>query len=107
LRLPPECEREEFIDQDRKNSYFRLIAPEGKLAIAYQAIVESKYHADQINTIEEKSPAELPLDVVPYLYPWRYCQSDRLMKLAQDEFGNCQPGYNRVEAICDWIYNIR
>ncbi len=105
LKITPECKREEFIDQDRKNSYFRLIAPQGKLAITYQAIVESKYRADRINTIEETSPAELPLDVVPYLYPSRYCQSDRLMKMAQDEFGSCQPGYNRIEAICDWIYN--
>ncbi|MGF1587866.1 MAG: transglutaminase family protein [Pleurocapsa sp.] len=105
LEIKPECEREEFIDQDQKNSYFRLIAPEGKLAIAYQAIVELKHHTGKIKTIEETSPAQLPLDVVPYLYPSRYCQSDRLMKLAQDEFGNCQPGYDRVEAICDWIYH--
>ena len=26
------------------------------------------------------------------------------MKLAQDEFGSCESGYAKVQAICDWIY---
>lgn len=61
-----------------------MIALEGKLAIAYQAIVESKYRADQINTIEETSLAELPLDVVPYLYPYatRLSPTNGLVRIA-------------------------
>jgi transglutaminase-like putative cysteine protease len=27
------------------------------------------------------------------------------MRLAQDEFGELEPGYSRVQAICDWIYD--
>ena len=26
------------------------------------------------------------------------------MKLAQDEFASCSPGYAKVRAVCDWIY---
>ncbi len=104
LNIKPVRQREDYFE-DRTNSYFRLIAPEGKLSIDYQATVELKHHAHNTKEIQEISPAKIPLDVVPYLYPSRYCQSDRLMKLAQDEFGNCRPGYAKVKAVCDWIYH--
>lgn len=105
LNIEPECKLEKYIDLEHQSSYFRLIVPEGKLKIDYQATIKLTHHAENINEIKEISPANLPLDIVPYLYPSRYCQSDRLMKLAQDEFGSCQPGYSRVQAVCDWIYD--
>ncbi len=105
LQIKPDCEREDYIDRDIKNSYFRLVVPEGKLEISYQATVELKHLIDNSDELEEISVNKLPLEIIPYLYPSRYCQSDRLMKLAQDEFGDYQPGFTRVKAICDWIYN--
>lgn len=45
----------------------------------------------------------MPLDVLGYLYPSRYCQSDRLVKLAIREFGALRQGYSRVLAIQDWV----
>ncbi|MEL6501935.1 MAG: transglutaminase family protein [Cyanobacteria bacterium J06623_1] len=105
LSISPDFEREEYLEPDRQNSYFRLSVPEGKLKIAYQATVDLSHQEDNINRITETSPAQLPLKIFPYLYPSRYCQSDRLMKFAQDEFGDCKPGYAKVQAICDWIYH--
>ena len=104
LQIAPDLKPEKHLDRHLENSYMRLVVPEGKLTIDYQATVELAYSEPDKDNIPEIAPAKLPLDVVPYLYPSRYCQSDRLMKLAQDEFGECQPGYLRVEAICDWIY---
>ena len=45
----------------------------------------------------------LPLGVMPYLYPSRYCQSDRLLNLAWAEFGMLWPDYSRVLAIQHWV----
>jgi len=45
----------------------------------------------------------LPLEVMPYLYPSRYCESDRLLKLAWTEFGALWPGYSRGLAIQNWV----
>ena len=104
LKITPECDCEDH-RQNYQNSYFRLTAPTGKLVVDYQATVELSHHIDVTDEIPELSPAELPIEIFPYLYPSRYCQSDRLMKLAQDEFGDCQPGYARVKAVCDWIYH--
>lgn len=104
LQIQPDCSREEYIASQTENSYLRLVAPAGKLGISYQATVELKHNQLNPSEVEEVPPADIPLDIVHYLYPSRYCQSDRLMKLAQDEFGDCQPGYTRVQTVCDWIY---
>ena len=53
----------------------------------------------------EVRPADLPLDILYYLYPSRYCQSDRLLRFVAAEFGDLVPGYSRVTAICNWIYD--
>jgi transglutaminase-like putative cysteine protease len=49
--------------------------------------------------------AKLPGPVLPYIYPSRYCQSDRLLRLAVKEFGHLWQGYARVQAIRDWVLN--
>lgn len=105
LQIKPDCDKEEYDDPYRENSYLRLVVPPGKLAISYQATVDLQHNKDNPCDLEEVSVADIPLDIIHYLYPSRYCQSDRLIKLAQDEFGDCQPGYSRVQAICDWIYH--
>lgn len=105
LEISPHCDKEEYIVPHTENSYLRLVAPSGKLAISYQATVAVEHNLANFSELKEIAPANLPLDIIHYLYPSRYCQSDRLIKLAQDEFGDCQPGYSRVKAICDWIYD--
>ena len=105
LAITPDCQVEEYIHPHIESSYLRLTVPEGKLAISYQAKVELHHDTNRKQDLQEIAPAEIPLDIIHYLYPSRYCQSDRLIKFAQDEFGDCQPGYLKVQAICDWIYN--
>ena len=105
LKIEPDCDRQEYVVPQVENSYLRLTVPEGKLSISYQATVDLHHNTEDKNNISELAPADIPLDIIHYLYPSRYCQSDRLMKIAQDEFGDCQSGYARVTAICDWIYN--
>jgi transglutaminase-like putative cysteine protease len=41
---------------------------------------------------------------LPYLYPSRYCESDKLLQLAGQTFGHWAPGYHRVEGIRDWVH---
>ena len=105
LEIKPDCPIEEYAVPHLGNNYLRLTVPEGKLSISYQATVDLHHSTDSKNQISEIAPKDIPLDIIHYLYPSRYCQSDRLMKLAQDEFGESQPGYAKVRAICDWIYN--
>lgn len=47
---------------------------------------------------------ELPLDVIHYTLPSRYCESDRLVDFAKDNFGDFPAGGLQVQAICDWVH---
>jgi len=85
---------EEYITSVSGNRYFRLNAPPGNLQISYRATVGlSPYYSDP-STVFEVKPADLPLDILYYLYPSRYCQSDRLLRFVAAEFGNLVPGYS-------------
>lgn len=104
LKLEPALEIEEHSPAWTQSRCFRVNVPAGNFAVSYEATVEVRpvYHRPEM--LREIPPAELPVEILPYLLPSRYCQSDQLVQLAQSEFGNLQPDYSRVTAICNWIY---
>lgn len=81
----------------------RLSANPGPLKVNYAASVEITHHVADPAQIDEVPVCELPLDVLPYIYPSRYCQSDRLYNFAGGLFGHLPKGYARAQAICDWV----
>ena len=86
------------------NRVVRLQAKVGDFSLQYQATVTLEPEVDDPPTIMEAEHPELPSEVLPYLNPSRYCESDRLLRLAGKEFGELAPGYSRVAAICDWTH---
>lgn len=52
----------------------------------------------------EDDLVDLPPSVARYLYPSRYCESDKLTRFARMEFGGILCGHTMVGAICNWIY---
>ncbi|MBS9477928.1 transglutaminase-like domain-containing protein [Ancylobacter radicis] len=82
----------------------RAVIEPGRFEVAYDAIVELAMHDADPTTLRETPVAELPLDVMTFLNPSRYCQSDQLARFAYREFGDLPPGHQRVTAICNWIY---
>jgi transglutaminase-like putative cysteine protease len=86
------------------NRIVRLQAKVGDFSLQYQATVTLEPEVDDPPTIMEAEHPELPSEVLPYLNPSRYCESDRLLRLAGKEFGEIAPGYSRVAAICDWTH---
>ena len=83
--------------------FLRLSAEPGPLVVRYDAIVDISHHVESPARIEETPIARLPSEVLPFIYPSRYCQSDRLHKFAAREFGHLKQGYWRVQAIRDWV----
>lgn len=67
--------------------------------------MDLNHHTADPALIPEVGVRHLPDDVVGYIFPSRYCQSDRLATLAFREFGHLWQGYSRVQAICDWVRN--
>jgi transglutaminase-like putative cysteine protease len=83
--------------------FMRVHAERGPLKVGYEAVVRIEHHRAEPDTLAEVPVRHLPLEVMPYVYPSRYCQSDRLLKLAFNEFGGLWQGYSRVLAIQHWV----
>jgi transglutaminase-like putative cysteine protease len=90
-------------DSATGNRYMRLHAGPGPLTVSYSATVDINHHRAEPATLAEVPVREMPLDVMQYIYPSRYCQSDRLVKFAINEFGHLWQGHSRVQAIQDWV----
>lgn len=93
---------EQWTDPAGLNRLIRFSAPVGELVVRYQAVVEVNMPPRDAQA-RESAIAELPSEVLHYLLPSRYCESDLLGAMAQRTFGHLPRGFARVEAICDWI----
>jgi len=85
------------------NRILRLSARPGPLTLRYAAVVDLEHYVAQPEQIAEVPVPQLPTRVLGYIYPSRYCQSDRLLRLAMREFGQQWHGYARVQRIRDWV----
>lgn len=85
------------------NRIIRLRGVRGTLRVAYAATVSLSHHRVDPAMLYEVPVRDLPPEVMSYVYPSRYCESDRLLRLAGAQFGALAPGYTRVQAICDWV----
>ncbi|MDD5578528.1 MAG: transglutaminase family protein [Methylobacter sp.] len=82
---------------------YRLTVEPCELQLNYRAKVDLYPEIYDTSGIIETGYSQLPIEVLPYLNPSRYCESDRLTPFALKKFGHSQPGFSRVTAICDWI----
>lgn len=85
------------------NRWLRMRADAGPLTVQYKGTVTIDHCATAPEQLTQVPVNELPSDALVYLYPSRYCQSDRLQKFALAEFGHIPPGYERVNAIAEWV----
>jgi transglutaminase-like putative cysteine protease len=91
------------IDPLTGNRWLRMQATAGTLTLRYSAGTSIAHYVSTPTELQEVPIAQLPPAVLTYLYPSRYCQSDRLQKFALFEFGHLGRGYPRVLAIQEWV----
>ena len=97
-----------YTDAQTQSRFIALHAVQGLFSVSYSAVVDLTHFEAAHNALFEVSPQALPGHVLPYLYPSRYCQSDRLMAFASQQFGSLPMGYSRAQAVCDWVHtNVR
>ena len=87
----------------------RFGLPAGMATMRYDAVVEISGDPDPVGTGARQVPvAELPDETLVFTLASRYCHADALSNVAWGLFGGSDPGWSRVQAICDWINtNIR
>ena len=111
LLEPDELETEPAVPvtyyMDRSgNRCSRLVAPAGHLRLTNSTLVRCPDEPDEVNwDAREMAVRDLPDDVLMYLLSSRYCEVDRMSKIAFEQFGHIAPGWGRVQAICDWVHS--
>ena len=88
------------------NRLHRLNVEGGQATIRYRATITLDQKSTPAGSLPETTHAKLPPEVLGYLNPSRYCESDRLLKLAWDEFGQMAPGHERVKRVIDWVTEL-
>src|SRR4051812_27299314 len=62
-----------FTDAAHDNPYTRLRPLPGHLEVHYDAVVDISHHIADPQTLNDLPVADIPPEVVRYLYPSRYC----------------------------------
>jgi len=78
------------------------LCAEGTLQARYEAEVELERPALDLSTLPIADLRDLPAEVVPYLWPSRYCEADRFESFVERRFGELAGGA-KILAMADWI----
>lgn len=82
----------------------RIVAPPGPLRLRADTVIrDSGLPEPQVWSAREHPVHELPEEALVYLLGSRYCETQLLSQAAWDLFGQVQPGWARVQAVCDYV----
>jgi transglutaminase-like putative cysteine protease len=103
LLTEPKLEVTEYLDTFG-NRCARFVAPQGHLRLASSMLIRDSGEPDPVNWSARELPvAELPNELLLFLLSSRYCEVDLFSNIAFELFGHIQPGWGRVQAICNWV----
>jgi transglutaminase-like putative cysteine protease len=104
LVFSPHVNAESYID-GFGNLCHRLLAPAGRLAISCDFEIADFGLPDPVVPDARQCDVwKLPPDTLAYLLGSRYCETDKLGELAWSMFRETEPGWRRVQAICDFTH---
>lgn len=106
LAIDPPMKIEEYTSFDGGSRFVRLkVAEPANISLDYSAEVEMTHTIiDERTAPVQVSVVELDSYIASFLYPSRYCQSDKLMTFSIKEFGHHTSVYDKVKAITEWVY---
>lgn len=88
------------------NRRVRVAPGTGLLRLQWDGMVTDSGLHDQVPQDATFVPVmALPADVLPFLLPSRYCQSDLMVTDAWQRFGHIPEGWQRVQAVSDFVHS--
>ena len=105
IRFSPDIPSRNYMDMFG-NTCTRIIAPAGVIEIRNEFRIADSGLPDEVAPdAQEIRVGDLPDDVIVYLLGSRYCDTQKLSDEAWRLFGGVRPGWQRVQAICDYAHN--
>jgi transglutaminase-like putative cysteine protease len=104
IRFSPDVASRDYVDMFG-NTCTRIDAPPGLIEIRNDFVIADSGLPDAVAPdARQLEVSELPDDVLIYLLGSRYCDTEKLSQLAWSLFGGVAPGWQRVQAICDYVH---
>ncbi len=105
FQVTPGVKWEELPMGPGENRYIRLETGDAtKLEVSYSVMAETRHKMVSHEEIQGIPVSEIQSSAISYLFPSRYCQSDRMGRLATKMFGGIEHPYHQAVAIADWIF---
>jgi transglutaminase-like putative cysteine protease len=87
------------------NRVRRLIAPAGDVTLRADGTILDSGQRDAVAPYAREIAVDrLPPETLLYVLGSRYCETDRLSQTAWDLFGATPAGWQRVQAVCDYVH---
>ncbi|WP_091735087.1 transglutaminase-like domain-containing protein [Phenylobacterium immobile] len=84
----------------------RVVAPPGPFRLTADFVITDTGAADPASPDACQHLVEdLPDEAMTFLLPSRYCETEHLSNMAWSMFGGVEPGWKRVQAICDYVHS--
>lgn len=107
LTISPPLRTDHYADSFN-NHCARVAVPLGvsRVRLRNEAVVFDTGWPDPVSYgAIEHAPADLPVETLQFLLPSRYCEVDsELLQFAWAQFGGVPQGWQRVQAICDFVH---
>jgi transglutaminase-like putative cysteine protease len=104
IRLSPNIPSHDYIDMFG-NTCTRIVAPVGLIEMRNDFLIADSGLPDEVAPdARQLEVGDLPNGVLIYLLGSRYCDTQKLSDLAWSLFGGVTPGWQRVQAICDYSH---
>jgi transglutaminase-like putative cysteine protease len=105
IRFSPDIPSRDYVDPFG-NTCTRIVAPPGLIEIRNEFLIADSGLPDEVAPdARQVEVRDLPDDVLIYLLGSRYCDTEKLSNLAWSLFGGVAPGWQRVQAICDYAHD--
>ena len=103
--VEPNNYRDEFLDS-YGNRCGRVHCQPGTVRFTSRGLIRDSGELDPlVPQARQEEIFRLPADAMVFLLPSRYCESDsELASFAWEKFGPTQTGWERVQAICDFVH---
>jgi transglutaminase-like putative cysteine protease len=101
IRCTPDAPTE-IATTSKGERVLRLDAQTGPFELGYSAVVDVD-RPEMPASVPADRPGRLPLNILTYTLPSRYCESDRFGPLAWDLFGKTDDRAEQVRTICRWV----
>ncbi len=99
--VPTEGYRDSF-----GNWCIRLVAPKGQFTLGTDTVIRDAGKLDPVDYDALQNQVQfLPAETLQFLLGSRYCETDALSEEAWRLFKDTPLGWQRVQAICDYVHN--